>query len=120
MEILENISSNSSKNHLSQLIELKQAGYKIAIDDFGTQYSNFERLLDLDIDYLKLDAKYIKNIDTEQKSEDIVKSIAMFAKKNNIPCIAEFVHNKKIAKKVKNLGIEYSQGYYYSKPNIEI
>ncbi len=120
LEILENISSNSSKNHLSQLIELKQAGYKIAIDDFGTQYSNFERLLDLDIDYLKLDAKYIKNIDTDKKSEDIVKSIAMFAKKNNIPCIAEFVHNKKIAKKVKNLGIEYSQGYYYSKPNIEI
>jgi diguanylate cyclase (GGDEF)-like protein len=120
LEILENISSYSGKSHISQLTELKKAGYKIAIDDFGIQYSNFERLLDLDIDYLKLDAKYIKNIDTDKKSQDIVKSIAMFAKKNNIPCIAEFVHNKKIAQKVKSLGIEYSQGYYYSKPNSKI
>lgn len=120
LEILEDISSYSSKNHISQLIELKKDGYKIAIDDFGIQYSNFERLLDLDIDYLKLDAKYIKNIDTDKKSQDIVKSIALFAKKNNIPCIAEFVHNKKVAKKVKSLGIEYSQGYYYSKPDKKI
>ncbi len=120
LEILENISACSGKNHLRQLAELKKAGYKIAIDDFGTQYSNFERLLDLDIDYLKFDAKYIKNIDTDKKSEDIVKAIAMFAKKNNIACIAEFVHNKEVAKKVKSLGIEYSQGYYYSKPNIKI
>lgn len=67
LEILENISSDSGKNHLKQLTYIKKAGYKIAIDDFGTQYSNFERLLDLDIDYLKLDAKYIKNIDTDKK-----------------------------------------------------
>jgi diguanylate cyclase (GGDEF)-like protein len=116
LEILENISSDSGKNHLIQLINIKKEGYKIAIDDFGTQYSNFERLLDLDIDYLKLDAKYIKNIDTDKKSQDIVESIVLFAKKNNIPCIAEYVHNEAVAKKVQSLGIEYSQGYFYSEP----
>jgi diguanylate cyclase (GGDEF)-like protein len=120
LEILENISSDSGKNHLVQLGLLKKAGYKIAIDDFGTQYSNFERLLDTDIDFLKLDAKYIKNIDTDKKSQDIVESIIFFAKRNNIPCIAEFVHNKSVANKVQKLGIEYSQGYYYSEPNEDI
>lgn len=120
LEILEDISSYSGKNHVLQLLDLKKAGYKIAIDDFGTQYSNFERLLDLNIDYIKLDAKYIKHIDKDEKSQDIVKSITMFAKKNNIPCIAEYVHNKQVAKKVKSMGIQYSQGYYYSKPNLKI
>jgi len=117
LEILENISSYSGKNHLIQLGLLKKAGYKIAIDDFGTQYSNFERLLDMDIDFLKLDAKYIRNIDTDKKSQDIVESIIFFAKRNNIPCIAEFVHSKSVANKIQELGIEYSQGYYYSEPN---
>ncbi len=117
LEILENISAGSSKNHIKQLSALKKCGYKIAIDDFGTEYSNFERLLELDIDFLKLDAKYIKNIDTDKKSQDIVESIVFFAKKNNIPCIAEYVHNESVANKIKSLGIEYSQGYYYSKPS---
>jgi len=116
LEILENISSDSGKNHLIQLTNIKKVGYKIAIDDFGTEYSNFERLLDLDIDYLKLDARYIKNIDTDKKSQDIVESIVFFAKRNNIPCIAEYVHNEVVAKKVDSLGIEYSQGYFYNEP----
>ncbi|NOX14561.1 MAG: EAL domain-containing protein [Epsilonproteobacteria bacterium] len=117
LEILEGISSQDSKNHIKQLRRIKKYGYKIAIDDFGTEYSNFERLIDLDIDYLKLDAKYIKNIDKNKKSQDIVNSIVFFAKKNNIPCIAEFVHNKEVAKQVASMDIEYSQGYFFSKPN---
>ncbi|MCF6173727.1 MAG: EAL domain-containing protein, partial [Campylobacteraceae bacterium] len=120
LEILEGISAQGSKNHIRQLSRIKKYGYKIAIDDFGTEYSNFERLIDLDIDYLKLDAKYIKNIDTNKKSQDIAESIIFFAKKNEIPCIAEYVHNEQVAKKVKSMGIEYSQGYFYSKPNQKI
>lgn len=45
-----------------------------------------------------------------------MESIVLFAKKNNIPCIAEYVHNEEVAKKVQSLGIEYSQGYFYSEP----
>ncbi len=120
LEILEGISSQDSKNHIRQLTRIKKYGYKIAIDDFGTEYSNFERLIDLDIDYIKLDAKYIKNIDKDKKSRDIVESILFFAKKNKIPCIAEYVHNEEVAKQVRSMDIEYSQGYFYGKPNIEI
>ena len=116
LEILEGVSSNSKRNNLQQLRELKKAGYSIAIDDFGTEYSNFERVLDLEIDFLKIDAKYIKDIDTNPKSYEITKAIAFFAHNANIPCIAEFVHNESIQKIIKELAIDYTQGYLYSEP----
>jgi len=117
LEILEGVSSSSKNSNISQLEALKSLGYNLAIDDFGTEYSNFERILDLDIDFLKIDGKYIKDIDTNKKSYEITKAIVYFAKNANIPVIAEFVHNKKIQKIIEELGIEYSQGYYFSEPN---
>lgn len=120
LEILEGVSSTGKKNHINQLTSLKSKGFKIAIDDFGAEYSNFERILDLDIDFLKIDSKYIKDIDTNKRSFEIVKAIAFFAKNVKIPCIAEFVHNENVQKIVNNLGINYSQGYYFSVPNKEI
>jgi len=117
LEILEGISSNSKKGQIAQLLQLKEKGYLIAIDDFGTEYSNFERVLDLEIDFLKIDAKYIKDINTNPKSYEIVRAIAFFARNAGIPCIAEFVHNESVQKIVEELGIEYSQGYLYSVPS---
>ncbi|MDZ7820204.1 MAG: EAL domain-containing protein [Aliarcobacter sp.] len=96
------MSSTGKKNHIKQLNLLKTKGFKIAIDDFGAEYSNFERILDLDIDFIKIDAKYIKNIDTDKRSFEIVKAIVFFTNNVNIQCIAEFVHNKS-SKIVQNL-----------------
>jgi EAL domain-containing protein (putative c-di-GMP-specific phosphodiesterase class I) len=84
---------------------------------YGAEYSNFERILDLDIDYIKIDAKYIKDINTNKRSFEIVKAISFFAKNVNIPCIAEFVHNESVQSLIEELGISYSQGYYFSQPN---
>ena len=117
LEILEGVSVSGKKNHIKQLKALKQMGIKLAIDDFGAEYSNFERLLELDIDFLKIDAKYIKHIDTDEKSYEIVKAISAFAKKLEIECVAEFVHSKEVQEKVEELGIEYSQGFYFSEPH---
>lgn len=117
LEILEGISATGKSANVEQLKILKLRGYSIAVDDFGTEYSNFERVLDLDIDYLKIDAKYIKDIDINPKSYEITKAISFFAKNANIPCIAEFVHSEAVQNIVKELGIDYSQGYYFSKPN---
>ncbi len=117
LEILEGISSGGKKGHIAQLLKLKEKGFLIAIDDFGTEYSNFERVLDLEIDFLKIDAKYIKDIDTNPKSYEIAKAIAFFARNTGIPCIAEFVHNEEVQKIVEELGIDYSQGYLYSEPS---
>ena len=116
LEILEGVSAAGKKNHIQQLAQLKVLGYALALDDFGTEYSNFERVLELDIDYLKIDAKYIKDIDSNKKSYEIVKAIMFFTQNANIPCIAEFVHNESVQKVVKELEIDYSQGYYFSEP----
>jgi diguanylate cyclase (GGDEF)-like protein len=116
IEILEGVSSTGKKNHIKQLNALKSKGLSLAIDDFGAEYSNFERVLDLEVDFLKIDAKYIKNIDTDPKSFEIVRAISFFAKNSGIPCIAEFVHNESVQKVVNDLAIDFSQGYYFSEP----
>lgn len=116
LEILEGVSSGSKSDSIKQLKELQKIGYTIAIDDFGAEYSNFERVLDLDVGLLKIDAKYIKDIDVNNKSYEITRAIAYFAKNANIPCVAEFVHSKSVQKVIESLGIDYSQGFYFSEP----
>ncbi len=116
LEILEGISAQGKKNHVTQLKALKEIGFQLAIDDFGAEYSNFERLLELDIDYIKIDARYIKNIASSKKSFEITRAISSFAKNLDITCIAEFVHSRDVQNVVESLGIEFSQGFYFSEP----
>lgn len=89
---------------------------KIAIDDFGSGYSNYERLLEFQPDILKIDGSLIKNIVTDNYSRHVVESIIVFAKKQKIKTIAEFVINEEVLKTIKDLGIDYSQGYYLGEP----
>ncbi|WP_457639195.1 EAL domain-containing protein [Persephonella sp.] len=115
-EILE---SEGVENYeeISQFIkEIKNLGGKISIDDFGAGYSNFEYILKLDVDYLKIDASLIKNIHTDLYSQIIVETIVGFAQRLGIRTIAEFVHNEDVFDMVANLKIDYSQGFYLGKP----
>lgn len=98
------------------IYEMKEFGCKIAIDDFGAGYSNFEHILRLDVNYLKIDSSMIKNIDTDIYSQIIVETIVNFVKKLEIEIIAEFVHSESVYQKVKALGVDYSQGYYIGEP----
>ncbi|NPA73322.1 MAG: EAL domain-containing protein [Epsilonproteobacteria bacterium] len=95
---------------------VKSFGVKIAIDDFGTGYSNFERLLDYDPDIIKIDGSLIKNLEYNRVSFSIVKSIITFVKEQNIKIVAEYVENENIYKILNTLGVDYSQGYYFGKP----
>ena len=98
------------------ITKIKELGVTIAIDDFGSGYSNFVRLINYKPDFLKLDGSLIKNIHTDKFSYSVVKSIVEFAKANEIKTIAEFVENEEIFNIVKELGVDYSQGYYFGKP----
>ncbi|OYY32046.1 MAG: hypothetical protein B7Y52_05210 [Sulfurovum sp. 28-43-6] len=95
---------------------IKQFGCEIAIDDFGTGYSNFEYLIKLTPDYIKIDGSMIKEIAFNPDSEEVVKTIIDFAKKRHLKTVAEFVSSKEIFEKVLELGIDYSQGYYIGQP----
>lgn len=115
IEILESqkISNYDTVNDF--IAELKKYNVKIAIDDFGSGFSNYEHILNLNIDYIKIDGSLIKNIH-ERMYSSLISSIVTFCKKQNIKVVAEFVSDLKIARYVRALGIDYSQGYYLGKP----
>jgi len=95
---------------------IKTFGCKIAIDDFGAGHSNFERLLDYQPDILKIDGCLIRDIETNSYSLSVVKTIVTFAKEQNIQTVAEFIENEAIFNILRDLGVTYSQGYYFGKP----
>lgn len=115
-EILEDENIKSYQLFIAFIDEVKALGCKVAIDDFGSGYSNFEHLLKMNIDYLKIDASLIKNIATDETSYKITKTIIEFAKSLNLQTIAEFVENEEIFNIVRELGADYSQGYFFSEP----
>ena len=96
--------------------KVKELGCKIAIDDFGSGYSNFEYLIRLNADYIKIDGSLIKDILTNKNSEEIVSTIINFSKKQGFKTIAEFVSSKELFDKISELGIDYVQGYYIGEP----
>lgn len=117
LEILEDIIiSDVNPLPLQNLHILKKLGYKLALDDFGTNRSNFNRLEAIRVDILKIDGQFIQGIDTNEKNQYIVKMITNMAKKMHIEVIAEFVETGQEYEMVKNIGVDYSQGYYFNKP----
>lgn len=117
LEILEDIIiSDVNPLPLQNLHILKKLGYKLALDDFGTNRSNFNRLEAIGVDILKIDGQFIQGIDTNEKNQYIVKMITNMAKKMHIEVIAEFVETGQEYEMVKNIGVDYSQGYYFNKP----
>lgn len=119
-EIVESEYIENFKTVINFIDEVKKYGCKIAIDDFGTGYSNFAYLIKLKADYLKIDGSLIKNIDTDKNAFLVVSTIVEFSKKLGMKTIAEFVENEKIFLVIKKLGIDYSQGYYFSAPQKEL
>ncbi len=115
-ELLEDENVKDFKVIKAFIKKVKNMGVKIAIDDFGAGYSNFERLLEFNPDILKIDGKLIKNIANDNYSRNIVETIVTFTKKQNIITIAEFVENEEIFNILDELGVDYSQGYYFGKP----
>lgn len=121
--VLEIVESESIQNfeQVERFIQLmKGRGCMIAVDDFGTGYSNFEYLLKLKPDFIKIDGSMIKNIHLDPDVYSVVETIVSFAQKNKIKTIAEFVSEKQIFDIVKALGIDYSQGYYFGEPKPKV
>ncbi len=115
-ELLENEDLTNNKDVLNFVKFLKGKGVTFLIDDFGSGFSNFANIFRFNIDGIKIDGSLIKDILTDKMAYDLVASINEFAKKRNIATIAEYVANKEIYECVKKIGIDYSQGYYFSPP----
>lgn len=117
--VFEILESEGIENYddVSLFIEqVKALGAKIAIDDFGTGYSNFENILKLNVDYIKIDGSLIRGIANHQRHRIIVETIVDFARKIGAKTIAEFVSDEETYDAICMLGIDYSQGYFTGKP----
>jgi EAL domain-containing protein (putative c-di-GMP-specific phosphodiesterase class I)/GGDEF domain-containing protein len=119
-EIIESEDVKKSKRAFEFIKELKKHGCKIAIDDFGSGYANFDYLLSLGADVVKIDGSLIKDILSNKNSQIIVKTIVNFAKEVNMQTIAEYVENEEIFEYLKDLGVDCYQGYFYSPPKEKI
>ena len=115
-EIVESEGIESFTEVSNFIKKAKKLGCKIAIDDFGTGYSNFEYIIKLDVDYIKIDGSLIKNINTDNNLYLTVQTIVGFAKALKIKTVAEFVHNEDVLNCVQILDIDYSQGFFIDEP----
>lgn len=118
IELVESEGIENFEEVTSFINKAKKYGCKVAIDDFGTGYSNFEYLLRLKPDFIKIDGSIIKQI--HKDSLEVVKTIVDFAKRTGIKTIAEFVCDEDIHNMVKSLDIDYSQGYYIGEPKAQL
>ena len=91
-------------------------GVKIAIDDFGSGYSNFIRIIEFKPDIIKIDGSLIEDIANSESNRKTVEAIQIFASKVGAKTVAEYVTNKETYEMVDAIGIDYAQGYYIGKP----
>lgn len=119
-EIVESEDVRTNKYFKIFLEEFKNIGVNFAIDDFGSGFSNFALILETAPDFIKIDGSLIKNIDTDNNSYELVKSIVAFSHALGKKTIAEFVHSKEIFEIAKSLQVDLFQGYYFSEPKINI
>ena len=98
------------------IMQVKALGAKIAIDDFGSGYSNFEHILKLNVDYIKIDGSLVRGIANNDRHRIIIETIVDFARKIGAKTIAEFVSDETIYETLKSLKVDFSQGYYTGRP----
>ena len=91
-------------------------GAKLAIDDFGSGYSSYDYVIKLNVDFLKIDSSLIMNVDKDEQIAIVVESIIDVSRKLGLKTIAEYVHSKEVMDKVKELGVDFVQGYYINEP----
>ncbi len=118
--IFEIVESEDIKDYkiLQKFIKkFRKYGVKIAIDDFGSGFSNFGNIIQTSPDYLKIDGSLIKNIDKSIQIQTMVKAITQTANELGIKVIAEFVHSKEVFEKLQEFDIDEYQGYYFFEPS---
>jgi len=114
IELTETAYFEQDQEHTVALEELRGQGIKIAIDDFGTGYSSFSYLEKGHFDLIKIDRKFVKNIEEGSTKFNIVKMMTELAHKLNVKVVAEGVESEQELKVLANVGVDYMQGYLFS------
>ena len=116
-EILEEHEVKDYEKIMLYIQQLKAFGSKVALDDFGSGYASYSYLIQLDIDILKIDGSIIRELKTStENAKTVIRSIRELADSFQYELVAEFVSDEDIYNIIKELGIQYAQGYYLGEP----
>ena len=115
-EITETLAIANLSKAACLIKKLKELGCRFALDDFGSGMSSFAYLKNLPVDFVKIDGNFVKNILDSPIDLAMVEAINRIGHVMGIKSIAEYVENEIIWEKLKELGIDYAQGYYLGRP----
>ena len=115
-EITETAAVVNLKNTIQLFTALRKLGCSFALDDFGSGMSSFTYLKNFEVDYLKIDGSFVKDMHVNKIDHAMVRSIHSVAEAMNIETVAEFVENDAILKELKLIGIHYGQGLHLGAP----
>ena len=116
LEITESAYADNANGLIEAVNHLRDRGFKIEMDDFGSGYSSLNMLTTIPIDVLKLDMKFVRNMHKDEKSLKLVELIIDVAGFFGVPLVAEGVEDEAQFKTLKEMGCDVIQGYYFSKP----
>lgn len=118
VELTESCNASDTKMLSRQFSKLQKLGFKIAMDDFGTEYASFGLLHDVSMDVLKIDQKFVRGLVREGNKTDmaIIENVVNMCRQLSIQTIAEGIETEEIQDIIRSIGVSYLQGYLYSKP----
>jgi EAL domain-containing protein (putative c-di-GMP-specific phosphodiesterase class I) len=118
-EITESESIENYDDMKGFINKFREFGVKFAVDDFGSGFSNFDYILAIRPDFLKIDGSLVKTIEHNERSFILVKAIVQFSHEFGIEVIAEFVHSERVFEMLKKIGVDAFQGFYFSEPLLD-
>lgn len=118
VELTESCNADDTKMLSLQFDKLRKLGFKIAMDDFGTEYASFGLLHDVSMDVLKIDQKFVRGLIREGNKTDmaIIENVVNMCRQLSIQTVAEGIETEEIQDIIRSIGVSYLQGYLYSKP----
>ena len=116
IEITESAIMEGGRNTIEQMNRLKEAGIRLAIDDFGTGYSSLSAIQRFPLDDLKIDRSFIKEMNTRNEDQEIVKTIISLARTLGLKLVAEGVETEEQYTLLRAMGCDAAQGYLFSAP----
>jgi EAL domain-containing protein (putative c-di-GMP-specific phosphodiesterase class I) len=116
LEITESLLISDVELAIERLRALRELGVRIAIDDFGTGYSSLDYILQLPIDVLKIDKRFIDNVEGDDRESRLTAAMIGLAGVLELSCVAEGVERPGQADRLKELGCDYAQGFLLARP----
>ncbi len=116
LEITESAYADDAKGLTEAVEKLRERGFKIEMDDFGSGYSSLNMLTTIPIDVLKMDMKFIRNMNRDEKSRKLVELVVEIAEFLGVPLVAEGVEEAQQVETLRKMGCSIIQGYFFSKP----